>query len=387
MIRDPSLGYTYLMVDALDECQTDLDHLLKIIVDTSLDPSSRVKWLVSSRHKTSIDSSLNPIEQKIELDLEKDAKDRVSHAVDVYIDDKIGALFQKYINGLDSFGLPEDLMELQNIEHKVAKEVRSMANDTFLWVALVFRQIEKEDYSANEVLEAVREMPTDLDKMYERMMYQIVEQNQHKVKHCKQVLLIMASCYRPLRLAELALLAEIPNLGSPVKIIQLCGIFTMEQNHGVVNFVHQSAKDYLVDYMSPKLSSQIFPSGKEEGHRLIFSNSLNAMSKGLKRNIYNLKRADIHLEEIETPRIDPLASLKYSCVYWTDHLCQMINKIDGALDELDGVERFWEQKSIYWLEALILMKHLAAGMSAITSVLDILEVSQILFQGAGYLGM
>jgi hypothetical protein len=139
--------------------------------------------------------------------------------------------------------------------------------------------------------------------------------------------------------------------------------------------------------MSPKLSSQIFPSGKEEGHRLIFSNSLNAMSKGLKRNIYNLKRADIHLEEIETPRIDPLASLKYSCVYWTDHLCQMINKIDGALDELDGVERFWEQKSIYWLEALILMKHLAAGMSAITSVLDILEVSQILFQGAGYLGM
>jgi hypothetical protein len=65
----------------------------------------------------------------------------------------------------------------------------------------------------------------------------------------------------------------------------------------------------------------------------------------------------------------------------------MINKIDGALDELDGVERFWEQKSIYWLEALILMKHLAAGMSAITSVLDILEVSQILFQGAGYLGM
>jgi hypothetical protein len=42
MIRDPSLGYTYLMVDALDECQTDLDHLLKIIVDTSLDPSSRV---------------------------------------------------------------------------------------------------------------------------------------------------------------------------------------------------------------------------------------------------------------------------------------------------------------------------------------------------------
>jgi hypothetical protein len=215
--------------------------------------------------------------------------------------------------------------------------------------------------------------------MYERMMYQIVERSGRNVKHCSQVLLIMANSYRPLRLSELAVLAEIPRLVSIGSIIRLCGMFSLRANNQFVYFIHQSAKEYLVTAMSPKLSSEILPNGTKEGDKFIVTRSLNAMSDRLRRDIYNLKRPDIHLEEINPPPIDPLVSIRYCCVYWIDHLLQMISKIvsekaHDAFDIINAVETFWEKSSIYWIEALILKNDLAAGMSAIAKMLDFLKV-------------
>lgn len=384
MISDPSLGYTYLMVDALDECQSGLKYLLKIIVDSVSDPSSRIKWLVSSRHKASIEDSLRLIEGGVELHLEKNVKDQVGQAVNAYIDYKINGLFTRYRCQDDFGGLKdsEDMEKLRNVENEVAKELRNKADGTFLWVALVFRQIAEDNCFPDEVLEAVRKMSSDLNKMYERMMCQIIEQNPKKSNHCKQVLLIMASCYRPLRLSELAKLADIPKLASPRNIIRICGMFSLGGDHEVVSFVHQSAKDYLVGTMAPKLSSEIFPHGKEQGHQLVVSRSLIAMSSGLKRDLYDLKRPDVHLEEIKPPTIDPLASLRYSCKYWTDHLCQMVSEMvadqtELALGVLSEVEDFWNKSFLYWLEALILMNDLPGGISAMIKLLRLFEVSQI----------
>jgi hypothetical protein len=49
VLKDPSLNPTYLIIDALDECVTDLPKLLHFIAHQS-SASSRVKWIVSSRN-------------------------------------------------------------------------------------------------------------------------------------------------------------------------------------------------------------------------------------------------------------------------------------------------------------------------------------------------
>jgi hypothetical protein len=49
VLQDASLSTTYLIVDALDECVTDLPKLLAFIAKQS-SASSRVKWIVSSRN-------------------------------------------------------------------------------------------------------------------------------------------------------------------------------------------------------------------------------------------------------------------------------------------------------------------------------------------------
>jgi hypothetical protein len=48
MLYDPRLTKAYLTVDALDECETGLDQLLALIIETASTPSSRAKWIVSS---------------------------------------------------------------------------------------------------------------------------------------------------------------------------------------------------------------------------------------------------------------------------------------------------------------------------------------------------
>lgn len=45
ILKDPNLKVTYLIIDALDECVTDLPKLLDFIVRIS---SERAKWLLSS---------------------------------------------------------------------------------------------------------------------------------------------------------------------------------------------------------------------------------------------------------------------------------------------------------------------------------------------------
>ncbi|KAL2802340.1 nucleoside phosphorylase domain-containing protein [Aspergillus granulosus] len=60
MLHESKQATTYLVVDALDECEEGLPDLLKLIMKTTTIPSVRVKWLVSSRNKDDIEHILGP---------------------------------------------------------------------------------------------------------------------------------------------------------------------------------------------------------------------------------------------------------------------------------------------------------------------------------------
>jgi hypothetical protein len=83
ILQDPSLKSTCLIIDALDECITDLPKLLKFIVQKS-SAYSHVKWIVSSRNWPSIEKDLDTATQKVRLRLELNEKS-VSAAVTTYV--------------------------------------------------------------------------------------------------------------------------------------------------------------------------------------------------------------------------------------------------------------------------------------------------------------
>ncbi|KAL6152367.1 Vegetative incompatibility protein HET-E-1 [Exserohilum turcicum] len=87
VLQDASLGTTYLIIDALDECATDLPKLLSFIAKHS-SASSRVKWIVSSRNWLDIEEELERAEHEMRLSLELNAES-VAAAVDVFIRQKV----------------------------------------------------------------------------------------------------------------------------------------------------------------------------------------------------------------------------------------------------------------------------------------------------------
>ncbi|KAH6883495.1 NACHT domain-containing protein [Thelonectria olida] len=68
MLRDPNLARAYMVIDALDECETDLLKLLKLLVENT--SASRVKWIVSSRNRHDIEQQLKLDDSQTKLSLQ-----------------------------------------------------------------------------------------------------------------------------------------------------------------------------------------------------------------------------------------------------------------------------------------------------------------------------
>ncbi|KNG48588.1 hypothetical protein TW65_04662 [Stemphylium lycopersici] len=258
VLQDPSLRMTYLMIDALDECVTDLPKLLEFVAKQS-SVSSRVKWLVSSRNWPDIEAQLEQAGYKVKLSLELNAQS-VAAAVDVFIQQKVDQLAQ------EKQYKPE-------VRHAVLQHLRSNANDTFLWVALVCQDL-KTTPKWN-VRKKLALFPPGLDSLYKRMMDQISESNGAEI--CLQVLASTAILYRPVTISELAAFVEqledLDDLESVREIVGFCGSF-LTLREDTVYFVHQSAKDFLF----AEANNEAFPGGSEAVHRTIFLRPVSSVT-------------------------------------------------------------------------------------------------------------
>ncbi|OAG12146.1 HET-domain-containing protein [Paraphaeosphaeria sporulosa] len=289
VLRDPSLRPTYLVIDALDECVTDLPMLLDFVAKQS-SVSSCVKWIVSSRNWPNIEAQLERAGHKVRLSLELNAES-VAAAVAVFIQRKVDQLAQ-------------EKQYKAEVRDAVLQHLTTNANDTFLWVALVCQELGR---TANRhVLKKLAVFPPGLDDLYKRMMQQMSESDDADT--CRCVLASTAVLYRPVTIHELVALIEQPeDVSNDMReIIDLCGSF-LTVREDTVYFVHQSAKDFLL----VKASNEVFPNGMEEIHRAIFSTSLAHLSSILHRDMYSLKALGSAVKNVKPPHPDPLAASHY----------------------------------------------------------------------------
>ncbi|KAF2878163.1 NACHT domain-containing protein [Massariosphaeria phaeospora] len=346
VLQDPSLGKTWIVIDALDECVTGLPKLLHFVAEQS-SACSRVKWIMSSRNWPDIEEELEKAGHKVRLSLELNAVS-VSGAVNVFIEHKVSELAQR--RKYD-----------KQTQDAVFKRLTSNANDTFLWVALVCQDLEKT--AKRNILKKLDSFPPGLNALYERMMQHIGASDDAEL--CKQVLASIALVYRPITLAELVVLTEllddITDEAEVQEVIGLCGSF-LTLREGTVYFVHQSAQDFLL----AKASDEVFPHGIEAAHHVIFSRSLAILSRTLHRDMYSLKAPGVSVDDMEPPTPNPLAASCYPCIYWIDHLCD--SKLKSQTNEVNYVQatgivsEFVKKKYLYWLEGLSLCKGIAKGV-------------------------
>lgn len=365
MLGDPALTSAYLLIDALDECISDREKLLDLVIE-NLSASSCVKWIVSSRNWPEIERRLTESDgiKKTSLSLEVNA-DLVSRAVDAYIEHEISQLIL--------------IKHHPTLKDQVRYQMQQKANGTFLWVALVIKDLrDRQDAEYEDpsyILQILMEMPSDLTALYSRMVDRIEKLEGDAPKLCLKILSIATLAYRPLNLVELRSLADFgshfTNGLALERLVKKCGSFLTIRD-STLYFVHQSAKDHLT---TNKITETIiFPSGHKGVHHTIFSRSLQTMAKILKKNIYALRYPGFPIDEIETPDPDPLAAIRYSCTSWIDHLCDgTINKND--LSDVGVVSSFLHKHFLHWLEALSLLQNISNGVILITRLESLLKVS------------
>ncbi|PON28046.1 hypothetical protein TGAM01_v203183 [Trichoderma gamsii] len=295
--RHSTLPNPVCIVDALDECEQEhgCKQLLRLIIETS----SRVKWLVSSRNITEIERELQEIDSSRMLSLElKENAEYITNSVDLYIDNSI-----------------RNIMALQGDEElqtRATSVLKSKANGTFLWVALVIGQLRHTKH--RDIEDVLEEMPEGLESLYSLILTRLTKQ---KDKDVYQILLsTVAAAERPLRLEELLTFISFRwkdykttyGLRDVQDIVKDCASFlSIRDDDKSVNFIHQSVKDYM---MGPAVRV-IFPSGIEYQHYRMFTTSLGAMSRILKHNIYGLRDPGSDIKAISPPTPDPLAPIIY----------------------------------------------------------------------------
>ncbi|KAH7254734.1 hypothetical protein B0J15DRAFT_559062 [Fusarium solani] len=370
MLQDPILKDAIFIIDALDECKTGRSNLVKLIV--KLSSSCRAKWIVSSRDWPEIKEEFRGIQGLVPITLEdEENKKKVTQAVQSYIRTKVDDLAQNWGDDKNnSKGKKKDLKET------VYDYMVSHAEDTFLWVALVCQRLAESDVPRRRVEEELRKFPKGLPDLYKLMMDRILTSSESD--RLKAVLAASCLAYGHLKSNDMIdfvdLMAGYDEM-DVMDTIGSCGSFLTYQD-GAVYFVHQSAKEYLLN----EGSGHIFPHGVEHQHLQMTRRCLETLQSGLKENIYGLSSYGTLIGEFTRPNPDPLSPLEYSCLHWARHLVESAAcRKDVTI--VDQVMHFLRDKFTYWLEALSLLGQLPVAAKAtvdIESVLGPVEAKDFL---------
>ncbi|KAL6689999.1 hypothetical protein J3F84DRAFT_398617 [Trichoderma pleuroticola] len=311
ILKDPSIKDMIFIVDALDECLTDLTQFL-------------------DRNETNVQDVLLNTANKSVISLELNSES-VSAAIRTYIHYQVELL-------------SKEKRYQQDTRDSIQEYLINNADGTFLWVAVVCEMLKKAP-SFDPRPKSVAEFHWG-----------------------SRILAISTLARRPLSIQELETLTFSPsNRDDTIKSLEkcweealgYCGNF-LTKRKGVVYFIHQSAKDFIIN----KASDKLFSDGTKYVNRCIFEVSISTMMNTLRRDIYRLIKPGFLIDDLtsqDVPSPDPLAPVRYCCVCWIDHFVESISHSDNNNGQ-ELIYNFLKEKYIYWLEALSLLRSMYHGL-------------------------
>ncbi|KAL6906651.1 hypothetical protein GGI43DRAFT_431045 [Trichoderma evansii] len=303
------------------------------IENSSIQDLTFVIDALDDRNEANIQDVLLYADNQSIVSLELNAES-VSTAIKTYIDYKV-----EILSGEKRYQ--------QGMRDSIQEYLINNADGTFLWVALVCEMLERAP-SFGPNLKSAR-YPPGLDNLYERMVEKVC---QGELDWGRRILSINTVARRPLSIQELETLTFYPeNVNITIESLEkrweealgYCGNF-LTQRKGVVYFIHQSAKDFIIN----KASHRLFCNGMEYINKLIFKISISEMINILKRDIYGLSKPGYLMSDLDDQNIpspDPLAPVSYCCVYWIEHLEKSISHLLSNI--------YQGQRKMHKLESLL----------------------------------
>ncbi|WXC44317.1 hypothetical protein QX201_004054 [Fusarium graminearum] len=350
---------TTIAIDALDECIKDNDKLLDLILEICANENSKVKWLVSSRNwveieDTFMDESISSKRVVLSLEDDEEVEQSIQRAVEAFIKYKVEDLKKKKKHA-------EFPPEVNTI-------FTEKAGNTFLWVSLACKRLESKDVEPWQIPKILEDLPSGLRDLYRRMMQEIKDSSH--ASQCRDILAVTTLVYRPLSLAELSSSAKSLSQHSTRldalkrQVLRCKGFLVISDD--MVSFVHQSAKDFLLEDQLAKEfvweadNEELLSKSFHRHHHGILLTMLQTMKKTLKHDIYDLKKPGVPVPLLDREDAsDPLDSVEYACCYWADHISAFDDESASATLE------FLKESVLYWLEACSLLGEVVTAVLAI----------------------
>lgn len=350
ILEDTQSGKNYILIDGLDECEEDLEPLLKL-VSGCVSKHDKTKWLLASRNDIDvIERILSEKEDvsRLSLDLGSNAAN-VSTSVKSYVHHKLSEL--------------HCLKSHEALRTEFCETLIEKSEGTFLWVSLVMEELRK--VSRFQIKKVLSEMPKGLVGLYDRMLERIYPE------YCPQILVAVTIAYKPLSISALYELSGLSSTElsiSDVKdIVGKCGCFISIQNDQVY-IVHQSAQEYL---QGPRGRSLILPSGIANGHRRLFRASLHILSQGALHHDMSVPNPRVKYKCLDS-------AVSYPCNYWIRHFieAQKEPNFDVVTTDSDShiVRNFLTKHFLHWLDAISLIDIVTSCKKDFDGLAKVLEV-------------
>ncbi|KAI9679706.1 MAG: hypothetical protein M1822_007312 [Bathelium mastoideum] len=188
VLQDVALTKVYILVDAVDECHEQSAKVFLKLLQASLEPINKVKWIISSRNEQYIREYLDGPSAAYDTSLELNST-HVAKAVQSFITSKVNSLARR-----------KDYTE--EISNSIKNRLMEKADGTFLWAALVCKELEQ--LPERRALKAAAQFPKGLEPLYGRMMGLVQQGDEEEIELRLRLEVIPTPCtihvnarYRP----------------------------------------------------------------------------------------------------------------------------------------------------------------------------------------------
>jgi hypothetical protein len=360
-----------LVIDALDECDSDKDvrGILQLLTEAESPKSIKLRVFVTSRPETPIRLGFRNIPGILHRDLV------LSDVPQEIIDHDIAMYFRQ---------------ELKDIElsAQVIRCLIEKACGLFIWAATVCRYIKDGKRVASKRLSVVlkggktgKTPEKELDQIYTKILLDSIsgdydeEEKGELFDLFRRIVGAIVMLCNPLTIEALSKLLDIPRQDVKETLDDLHSVLEVPESQAhSIRLLHPSFRDFLL--AEERCQDPQLWVDEKEAHGVLADSCLRLMSNKLERDICSLRVPGALAKDVQGNLIEQHlpAELQYACRYWVQHL----QSSKPSLADDGHVHVFLREQLLHWLEALSLIKKTSEAVLAIISLESLVTVSDSL---------
>ncbi|KAF4495055.1 Vegetative incompatibility HET-E-1 [Fusarium agapanthi] len=368
-----------IVVDALDECESDADiYLIINLFSRTRDiKKPRTRVFVTSRPDLPVRLGFNDVQGTYQdLVLHEIPARLIEHDISKFLIHEADLIKRRWDSSVaEGRKLPANWPGNATIQ-LLAKRAAPL----FIFAATVCRFIaDRRHGSPDEQLQrflesSAEDTPSRMELTYGPVLGQLLGSHCSKRKketiihEVKRIVGTIINLAIPLSSSTLSRLIRIDQKTIDVRLDFLHSVLSIPpSSHAPIRMFHSSFRDYLMD---PDVEGNPFQIDKKKSARDLVGDCFRAM-EGLKTDVCHLGIPGMLRSTLRPEVIDQCLTpeVRYACVYWIHH--QMVAGITPR--DATGILKFLEKHLLHWFEAMILLGKVYLITEQIRSLKSALE--------------